>query len=256
MIFINSIAECVFYLGSTDGVAVGNAVEISKSASSYTLIGVSGNFSKSNKCYMTEPEKESEKQQGLSKEAWTAISAIAVALIGGVVTIFATIYNNEPPPSPSPSTSSSEPSTLSSSPSETTPSQSSTISSSPSETTPVPTVLPSASVSAQKLSQALDTVNIDFSEPKLRDFLGNSFSNYPQFAEGCLKLLNNQRLKEKVYLDVIFWNYTRELGGKVTSDSPDGDLNTNILKAAMLRAYNTRNGSNALSFGDIVEPKQ
>ncbi|MBD2434325.1 MULTISPECIES: hypothetical protein [Fischerella] len=205
---------------------------------------------------MTEPEKESEKQQGLSKEAWTAISAIAVALIGGIITIFTTIYNNnKPSPSPSPSTSSSEPSTLSSSPSETTPSQSSTISSSPSETTPVPTVPLSASASAQKLAQALDTVNIDFSEPKLRDFLGNSFSNYPQFAEGCLKLLNNQRLKKKVYFDVIFWNYTKELGGKVNSDSPDGDLNTNILKAAMLRAYNTRNGSNALSFGDIVEPK-
>ncbi|PMB00150.1 hypothetical protein CEN50_04270 [Fischerella thermalis CCMEE 5268] len=188
---------------------------------------------------MTEPEKESEKQQGLSKEAWTAISAIAVALIGGIVTIFVTIY--KPSPSPSPSTS---------------PSQSSTISSSPSETTPVPTVPPSASVSAQKFSQALDTVNIDFSDSKLRDHLDNPFSNYPQFAEGCLKLLNNQRLKKKVYFDVIFWNYTRELGGKVTSDSPDGDLNTNILKAAMVKAYNTRNGSNALSFGDIVEPKQ
>jgi hypothetical protein len=239
MIFFYSIAECVFYLGSTKGVTASNAVEISKSASSYTLVGVSGNFSKSNKCYMTEPEKESEKQQGLSKEAWTAISAIAVALIGGIVTIFVTIY--KPSPSPSPSNS---------------PSQSSTISSSPSETTPVPTVPPSASVSAQKLAQALDTVNIDFSEPKLRDHLDNPFSNYPQFAEGCLKLLNNQRLKKKVYFDVIFWNYTRELGGKVTSDSPDGDLNTNILKAAMVKAYNTRNGSNALSFGDIVEPKQ
>ncbi|WP_337885386.1 hypothetical protein [Fischerella thermalis] len=88
------------------------------------------------------------------------------------------------------------------------------------------------------------------------DHLDNPFSNYPQFAEGCLKLLNNQRLKEKVYFDVIFWNYTRELRGKVTSDSPDGDLNTNILKAAMVKAYNTRNGGNALSFGDIVEPKQ
>ncbi|WP_256678206.1 hypothetical protein [Fischerella major] len=119
---------------------------------------------------MTEPEKESEKQQGISKEAWTAISAIAVALIGGIVTIFTVIYN-QPSPSPSPSTSSSEPSTLSSSPSETTPSQSSTTSSSPSETTPVPTVPPSASASAQKLAQALDTVNIDFSEPKLRDFI-------------------------------------------------------------------------------------
>ncbi|PMB24294.1 hypothetical protein CEN47_17935 [Fischerella thermalis CCMEE 5319] len=189
---------------------------------------------------MTEPEKESEKQQGISKEAWTAISAIAVALIGGIVTIFVTIIG-KPSPSPSPSTS---------------PSQSPTISSSSPERTPVSTRSLSPSPSTQKLAQALDIVNIDFSEPKLRDHLDNPFSNYPQFAEGCLKLLNNQRLKKKVYFDVIFWNYTRELGGKVTSDSPDGDLNTNILKAAMVKAYNTRNGSNALSFGDIVEPKQ
>ncbi len=203
---------------------------------------------------MTEPEKESEKQQGISKEAWTAISAIAVALIGGIVTIFATIYG-KPSPSPPPSNSPSQSSTTSSSPS-TSLSQSPTISSSPSETTPVPTVPPSASPSAQRLAQALDSVNIDFSESKLRDHLNNPFSNYPQFAEGCLKLLNNQRLKKKVYFDVIFWNYTQELRGKVTSDSPDGDLNTNIVKAAMVKAYNTRNGSNALSFGDIVEPKQ
>ncbi|MCP6760613.1 MAG: hypothetical protein NHB32_18140 [Fischerella sp. CENA71] len=203
---------------------------------------------------MTEPEKESEKQQGLSKEAWAAISAIAVALIGGIVTIFATIYGKSSP-SPSPSTSPSQSPTTSSSPS-TSLSQSPTISSSPSQTTPVPTVPPSASASAQKLAQALDTVNIDFSDSKLRDHLDNPSSNYPQFAEGCLKLLNNQRLKKKVHFDVIFWNYTQELGGKVTSDSPDGDLNTNIVKAAMVKAYNTRNGSNALSFGDIVEPKQ
>lgn len=52
---------------------------------------------------MTEPEKESGKQQGLSKEAWAAISAIAVALIGGIVTVLTTIY--KPLPSPSPSTS-------------------------------------------------------------------------------------------------------------------------------------------------------
>ncbi|WP_258003673.1 hypothetical protein [Fischerella muscicola] len=144
---------------------------------------------------MTEPEKESEKQQGLSKEAWAAISAIAVALIGGIVTIFATIYGKSSP-SPSPSTSPSQSPTTSSSPS-TSLSQSPTISSSPSETTPVPTVPPSASPSAQRLAQALDSVNIDFSESKLRDHLNNPFSNYPQFAEGCLKLLNNQRLKKK-----------------------------------------------------------
>lgn len=188
---------------------------------------------------MTDSEKESEKQKGFSKEAWTAISAIAVALIGGIVTVFTTIW--KPSPSPSPSTP---------------PSESPITSSSPSVPTSVPTVPPSASPSAQRLAQALDAVNIDFSDSKERDHLGNPFSNYSQFAKGCLKLLNNQRLKKKVYFDVIFWNYTKELGGKVASDSPEGDLDTNILKSAMVKAYNTRSGSSALSFGDIVEPKQ
>lgn len=185
---------------------------------------------------MTDPEKESEKQKGLSKEAWTAISAIAVALIGGIVTIFTTLWRPSSPPTP--------------------PSQSpTTTSSAPSGATSVPTV-PPPHPPPQRLAQALDAVNIDFSDSKERDHLGNRFSKYPQFAEGCLKLLNNQQLKKKVHFDVIFWNYTEELGGKVTSDSPDGDLNTNILKDSMIRAYNTRNGSNALFFGDIVEPKQ
>jgi hypothetical protein len=53
---------------------------------------------------MTDPEKEFEKQQGLSKEAWTAISAIVVALIGGIVTIATTLLK-EPSPSQSSVTS-------------------------------------------------------------------------------------------------------------------------------------------------------
>ena len=191
---------------------------------------------------MTDPEKESGKQQGLSNEAWTAIGAIAIALIGGIVTITTAILN-KPSSSPSPSTSPSESPSTPSSPSIPKPISSPTVSLSPSQ-------------SDQRLIQDLDAVNIDFSDSKERDHLSNSFSNYSQFAKGCLKLLNNQRLKKKVYFDVIFWNYTKELGGKVASDSPEGDLDTNILKAAMVKAYNTRNGSSALSFGDIVEPKQ
>lgn len=50
---------------------------------------------------MSDPEKESEKQRGLSKEAWTAISAVAVAIIGGIVTIATTLLNKQPSPSPS-----------------------------------------------------------------------------------------------------------------------------------------------------------
>jgi hypothetical protein len=204
---------------------------------------------------MTDPEKESEKQKGLSKEAWTAISAIAVALIGGIFAVVNTLLDDRPPPhsspSPPPSGSLNSPNPFSS-PS---PSGSGTLPSPSSVPSSIPTVVPPASAFAQKLAQDLDAVNIDFSDAKERDHLGNPFSKYPQFAEGCLKLLNNQRLKKKTYFDVIFWNYTEELGGQVTSDSPAGDLDTNILKAAMIRAYNTRNGTNVLSFGDIVEPK-
>ncbi|MEH2167040.1 MAG: hypothetical protein V7K41_10290 [Nostoc sp.] len=43
---------------------------------------------------MTDPEKESEKQQGISKEAWAAIATIAVAVISGIFTITNTIVTN------------------------------------------------------------------------------------------------------------------------------------------------------------------
>ena len=53
---------------------------------------------------MADPEKESDKQQGFSKEAWTAMAAVAVALIGGAVTIITTIIpklqTDQPSPSP------------------------------------------------------------------------------------------------------------------------------------------------------------
>jgi hypothetical protein len=47
---------------------------------------------------MTDPEKEFGKQQGLNKEAWTAISAVAVAIIGGTVTVATTLLNKQPSP--------------------------------------------------------------------------------------------------------------------------------------------------------------
>jgi hypothetical protein len=206
---------------------------------------------------MTDSDKESEQQKGLSPAAWTAISAISVAVIGGIVTLVDTILKNHPAPSSTSSPSSTgsvilsspSPSPLGSTPQ---PSSPSPLPSSPSASTGSP----SADLSAQNLVQRLNAVNIDFSVAKLQAQLSNPSSQYPQFAEGCLKLLSNERLKNKAYFDVIFWNYTDELKGKVNSDAPDGDLNTTTLKAAMVEAYNTRNGRNALFFGDIVEPKQ
>jgi hypothetical protein len=107
----------------------------------------------------------------------------------------------------------------------------------------------------QQLKGDLLAVNLDFSDPRLSAELENSASSYPQFAAGCLKLLSTERLKKKTYFDVVFWNYTEELKGTIHPDAPDGDLNTTMLKAAMVSAYNSRNGGNALSFGDVVEPR-
>lgn len=179
---------------------------------------------------MTDPEQEFRKQKALSKEAWAAIGAIAVALIGGIVTITTTLVNRSTPP-----------------PSRSIDSPSASLESGTVSTTPI---------SARRLEQSLDSVNIGFSNPALAEQLGNSFSEYPQFAEGCLRLLDNQRLRKEVYFDVIFWNYTEELGGTINSDSPDGNLDESILKIAMVRAYNTNNGSTALSFEEIVESAQ
>lgn len=46
---------------------------------------------------MTESEKEPGDRQGLSKEAWAALSAVAVALVGAAATVFSTIYKSSPP---------------------------------------------------------------------------------------------------------------------------------------------------------------
>jgi len=179
---------------------------------------------------MTDPEKESEKPKTLSKEAWAAIGAIAVALIGGIVTIITTLVNRPVPDIPVSIASPSSP-----------------LKSGTDSPTPI---------SARRLEQSLDSVNIDFSNSALAQQLSNPFSKYPQFAEGCLQLLDNQRLRKEVYFDVIFWNYTEELEGTINSDSPDGNLDESLLKTAMVRAYNTRNGSTALSFEEIVESAQ
>ena len=114
----------------------------------------------------------------------------------------------------------------------------------------------SPSPSVEKVAQDLQAVNISFSARELRNQLNNSYSQYPQFANGCLKLLENRRLKQELFFDMIFWNYTQELGGKPNPNSPDGNLDAGILKAAMVTAYNGRYSNKASSFEDIVEPKQ
>jgi uncharacterized caspase-like protein len=113
----------------------------------------------------------------------------------------------------------------------------------------------SQSSAAQELLQELEAVNIFYSEPTKINELDNPDSNYPEFAEGCLNLLGDKRLKKKTDFLVIYWDYTQELKGKVDLDSLDGNLDTKKLKAAMVSAYESHNGGKGLSFEAIVESK-
>lgn len=105
-----------------------------------------------------------------------------------------------------------------------------------------------------ELLQALEEANIDFSVPRMRNELGNRYSSYPQFATGCLGVLGKRRFKNRVDFLVMISDY-QDLEGKVDPDSGDGNLDEGILKKAMLKAYNVRNGSDASQFESIVESK-
>lgn len=185
---------------------------------------------------------ESVKQKGLSKEAWAAVSAIAVALISGAVAIITTII---------PKLQIDQPSTGSSRNPENPPSQTLDPSSSASSR-PLP---PSAT---QALLAALKAANIHYSvsEAQILSWLGNPGAEYLQVAQGCLTLLNQQRLKNRADLDVIVYGYKKVSGLPVEESLPlNHAVNLEKLKSAIVIAYNDRHSPSAQSFAEIVEPK-
>ena len=188
-------------------------------------------------------------QKGLSKEAWTAVSAIAAALITGIFAIITTLIPSLlHPGQPSPTATSSD---LESSPAP-------QLSPSPS-LEPSPALPPKSSpLSApQVLLLALKAANIDYSvsEAQILSWLGSSGTEYPTIATGCLTLLPHQRLKNSIALDVIVYDYKQVAGLPVEKPLPPNHaVNGQKLKQAIFLAYNERHGPSAQSFAAIVEP--
>lgn len=187
--------------------------------------------------------EESAKQKGMSKEAWTGVIAIVVALIGGVFGVIEALIPNSRigQPSPFPTDSSKNP--------ESSPAQTSEPSLSPSPTLSPP--------SAQAILPALKAANIHYSvsEAQILSWLGNSSTGYQQVAQGCLTLLTHQRLKNRADLDVIFYDYQKVSGLPVEEQLPlNHAVNLEKLKSAIVIAYNDRSPG-AQSFAEIVEPK-
>jgi hypothetical protein len=188
-------------------------------------------------------------QKGLSKEAWTAVSAIAAALITGIFAIITTLIPSLlHPVQPSPTTASSN---LESS---STPRLSPSPSLEPSPSLPPKPLPPSA---PQVLLLALKAANIDYSvsEAQILSWLGSPSTEYPTIATGCLTLLPHQRLKNSVALDVIVYDYKQFAGLPVEKLLPPNHVvDLEKLKQAIVMAHNERHSPSAQSFADIVEP--
>lgn len=99
--------------------------------------------------------------------------------------------------------------------------------------------------------QALSAMGVDFSvpEPSLRSWLSNpEFTPYPAISQALLQL--GVRLKAPVFLDVIVWNYEHTPG--VSSPRSVGDVNIDVLRAAVKEGFNTRHGTQVADFGELV----
>jgi hypothetical protein len=106
---------------------------------------------------------------------------------------------------------------------------------------------------APTVIEALASMGVDFSVPEaeLRDWLANpEFTPYPAIAQALLR--SGWRLKSPVYLDVIVFNYEERSDGP--SPRVAGDVNVDVLKAAILEGYNVRYGTTVTEFPQILLP--
>jgi hypothetical protein len=181
--------------------------------------------------------------KGLSNEAWAAIISGIFAILTAILTAFLPLLHPdhaaiEPSPNPGRSTS----------PESTTPQ------------TPQPrsSTSPhsSSSPQAQALLTALQAANITYSvsDAQILDWLGSPGAEYPQIAAGCLALLPQQRLKSKVPLDVIVYDYKQVSGLPVAQPLPlNHDVDLEKLNQAIVMAYNGRQTPSVQALAEIVE---
>jgi hypothetical protein len=108
---------------------------------------------------------------------------------------------------------------------------------------------------SKALLSRLGDAGLDYSvsQSEILDWLGNSYSKYIQFGEGLLLLLEGQRLKRPVYIDVAFWSYEQS-GGKVHLEAPEGGLDAQLARRALVSAYNSRYGANETTLQALIAP--
>src|SRR5690242_1841387 len=108
---------------------------------------------------------------------------------------------------------------------------------------------------AEALLDALTVVGIDFSVARddLLEWLGNpEFTEYPAFATALLRLLRGHALRQPVFIDVIVGFYEQFPGNP--SPRRAEDVDTELLKQAILDGFNERYDQQVTDFAALLKP--
>jgi hypothetical protein len=106
---------------------------------------------------------------------------------------------------------------------------------------------------APTILDRLAVADIDFSvaEVEITDWLNNpEFTPYPALAEALLRLLDGKSLRRPVFMDVIVFNYEHSPGNP--SPRRVEDVDSSVLKAAVVEGFNTRYGKSVSKFRDLL----
>jgi hypothetical protein len=101
----------------------------------------------------------------------------------------------------------------------------------------------------------LNAVGIDFSVARndLLEWLGNpEFTPYPAIAQALLQLLGGRALQRPVFIDVIVGFYEQSPGNP--SPHRVEDVDTELLKRAVLDGFNERYGQQVTDFKSLLAP--
>jgi hypothetical protein len=104
---------------------------------------------------------------------------------------------------------------------------------------------------------SLRTAGVDFSVPDadlLQWLADREFTPYPAMSEALVAMIDGNRLKQPVFLDVIVWNYEHAPGA--LSPRKVSEVDSLTLRAAILEGYNTRYGAAETSYESIVMATQ
>lgn len=94
-------------------------------------------------------------------------------------------------------------------------------------------------------------IDISVKKEDMLDWLDNPrYTPYPSIASAIFQLLDGKRLRRRVFLDVIVWNYEHTPG--IPSPRHPSAVDARLLKAAILEGFNGRHGTAEREFQGIV----